>query len=65
MSDIRITLSSFNIRAARERLVWAALDHTKGNKVEAAKLLGIDRASLYYYLDKQDGVKATSREGRF
>ena len=35
-----------------QRAVEQALDHAKGNKTVAAKLLGISPRTLYYKLDK-------------
>ena len=35
--------------------VRSALDHTDGNKLEAAKLLGVSRATLYRFLDETEG----------
>lgn len=41
-----------NLRAAERRTLQAALQHARGNKVQAAKALGISRRALYRLMSK-------------
>src|SRR5205807_5725027 len=40
-----------NLAETERRTVWAALEQAKGNKVQAAKALGISRRSLYRLME--------------
>ncbi len=42
---------AFSLRAAEEALIARALEHTRGNRSRAARLLGINRQTLYNKLD--------------
>lgn len=42
----------FNLSANEKRLIIKALQHTKGNKAEAAKLLGINITTVYRKIEK-------------
>jgi len=48
--DIPADTSPFNLNEMERRTMLAALQHAKGNKVQAAKLLGISRRALYRLL---------------
>lgn len=43
--------ASFSLRAAEQALIARALEHTRGNRSRAARLLGINRQTLYNKLD--------------
>ena len=47
-----VTEEDLNIRRNTRRLIWRALDITKGDQTAAAKLLGVDRSTLHYQLGK-------------
>lgn len=48
----RVVPLSEEVRAAERRALVRALEHTKGNRTLAAKLLGVSRATLYNKLDE-------------
>jgi DNA-binding NtrC family response regulator len=54
--------SPLNLREIEFRTVKAALDQAKGNKVHAAKALGISRRSLYRFIEKYH-LEVTSPKG--
>jgi transcriptional regulator with PAS, ATPase and Fis domain len=47
-----LSTNPLNLRALERRSVWTALQQTKGNKVHAAKALGISRRALYRVIAK-------------
>ncbi len=49
-----------NLHETERRSVWAALEQAKGNKVLAAKVLGISRRSLYRLIEKYRLEEPTS-----
>jgi two-component system, NtrC family, response regulator AtoC len=51
ISEPVIPLSE-ELRAAERRAITRALEHTKGNRTLAARLLGVSRATLYNKLDE-------------
>jgi transcriptional regulator of acetoin/glycerol metabolism len=44
--------SAFDLAAIEERTIFAALKHTRGHAVKAAKLLGIGKTTLYRRINK-------------
>lgn len=46
------TAADLMLREVERRHVWAVLEQEKGNKVHAAKALGISRRALYRLIDK-------------
>jgi two-component system response regulator AtoC len=51
-SEVEIAAAPFNLDSLERRTVLAALENAKGNKVNAARALGISRRSLYRLLEK-------------
>jgi DNA-binding NtrC family response regulator len=44
--------SPFNLEATERRLLHEVLKHTKGNKLAAARALGVSARTLYRMLDR-------------
>jgi two-component system response regulator AtoC len=61
-TDMPAEASPLNLNEVERRTVQAALQQTKGNKVHAAKLLGVSRRALYRLITKY-GLEAKQREG--
>ena len=51
-NNSKTTLSSFNLAATEKELIERTLAHTKGNKTEAARLMGIGLTTLYRKLEE-------------
>jgi DNA-binding NtrC family response regulator len=60
--DIPADISPFNLSELERQTTQAALQQAKGNKVNAAKLLGITRRALYRLITKYD-LERKQREG--
>ena len=46
------------LKVVERMYVEAVLEHCEGNKMRAARLLGIDRRTLYRYLERWEKKKA-------
>jgi two-component system response regulator AtoC len=46
-SDLRLDLKGYSLREMEEQLIRRALDETSGNRSQTARLLGVNRTTLY------------------
>jgi DNA-binding NtrC family response regulator len=60
--DMPAEASPLNLNEVERRTIQAALQETKGNKVQAAKLLGVSRRALYRLITKY-GLEEKRGEG--
>jgi DNA-binding NtrC family response regulator len=65
LPTVAIDVGPLNLNEVERKNVLSALQQAKGNKVQAARLLGVSRRALYrlltrHGLDKPDGEKAAS-----
>ena len=63
VTDMPAEASPLNLNEVARRTIRAALQQTKGNKVHAAKLLGVSRRSLYRLITRY-GLEEKQEEGK-